>query len=100
MLLICLGRVCVVSIRTAMNSIHKGWFSELSTMWPGQCLSLEVDEVLYHEKSKYQDVMVLQTYVQSQLIVLLCIRQLMYISCHQNHYQCTTKHTSGYIAVV
>jgi len=50
-----------------MDAIHKGWFSELSTMWPGQCLSLEVDEVLYHEKSKYQDVMVLQTYVYSQL---------------------------------
>jgi len=44
-----------------MDAIHKGWFSELSSMWPGQCLSLEVDEVLYHDKSKYQDIMVLQT---------------------------------------
>ena len=51
-----------------MDAIHEGWFSELSTMWPGQCLSLEVDEVVYHEKSKYQDVMVLQTYVQCALI--------------------------------
>jgi len=51
-----------------MDTIHEGWFSELSTMWPGQCLSLQVDEVLCHEKSKYQDVMVLQTYVQSRLI--------------------------------
>jgi len=49
-----------------MDAIHKGWFSELSSMWPGQGLSLEVEEILYHEKSKYQDVMVLQTYVYLQ----------------------------------
>jgi len=51
-----------------MDAVHEGWFSELSTMWPGQCLSLEVDKVLCHDKSKYQDVMVLQTYALSQLI--------------------------------
>jgi len=56
-----------------MDAIHKGWFSELSTMWPGQCFSLEVDQVLCHEKSKYQDVMVLQTYVQSLLFYVLCL---------------------------
>ena len=46
-----------------MESICKGWFSEKSSLWPGQALSLEVNEVLYHEKSKFQDVMVLNTYV-------------------------------------
>jgi len=46
-----------------MDTVREGWFSEVSAMWPGQCLSLQVDEVLCHEKSKYQDVVVLQTYV-------------------------------------
>jgi len=54
-----------------MNAIHEGWFSELSTLWPGQCLSLQVDEVLCHEKSKYQDVMVLQTYVPAQMVLFI-----------------------------
>jgi len=53
-----------------MDALHEGWFSEVSPMWPGQCLSLQVDKVLYHEKSKYQDVMVLQTYVLSWLCCL------------------------------
>jgi spermidine synthase len=35
-------------------SIKDGWFTENTTLWPGQAMSLEVDEVLYHEKSKYQ----------------------------------------------
>jgi len=52
-----------------MDTIREGWFSELSSMWPGQCLSLEVEQVLCHEKSKYQDVMVLQTYVMYSLYI-------------------------------
>eukprot|EP00659_Diplonema_papillatum_P012610 gene12610-19530_t len=40
------------------DQIGKGWFSELSTMWPGQAQSLAVDEVLFHEKSEFQDVLV------------------------------------------
>lgn len=42
-----------------MDRIQNGWFSEISQeMWPGQAMSLEVEEVLFHEKSKYQDVLV------------------------------------------
>ena len=41
-----------------MDALPKGWFSELGDLWAGQSFSLEVDEVLFHEKSKYQDVMV------------------------------------------
>ena len=45
-----------------MDKIKDGWFSELSELWPGQCMSLEVEEVLYHERSKYQDIMVVKRY--------------------------------------
>lgn len=47
-----------------MDSIQNGWFSEHSKqMWPGQAMSLEVDEVLFHEKSQYQDVLVFRRFV-------------------------------------
>lgn len=53
-----------------MDRINNGWFSEISNeMWPGQAMSLEVEEVLFHEKSKYQDVMVFKRYVLSMIIV-------------------------------
>lgn len=44
-----------------MNGLKEGWFSELSTLWPGISLSLQVDKILHSEKSKYQDIMVLET---------------------------------------
>ena len=45
-----------------MDAIREGWFSELSELWPGQCMSLEIEEVLLHEKSKFQDIMVVKRY--------------------------------------
>ncbi|XP_015756173.1 PREDICTED: spermidine synthase-like [Acropora digitifera] len=41
-----------------MNRIQNGWFSEINKQWPGQALSLEVEEVLFEGKSKYQDIIV------------------------------------------
>jgi spermidine synthase len=36
------------------------WFSEVNEMWPGQAFSLRVKEVVHREKSKFQDIMVLE----------------------------------------
>ncbi|PKA47987.1 Spermidine synthase 1 [Apostasia shenzhenica] len=36
------------------------WFSEISPMWPGEAHSLKVEKVLFHKKSKYQNVLVFQ----------------------------------------
>uniref|UniRef100_A0A8D8T313 Spermidine synthase n=1 Tax=Cacopsylla melanoneura TaxID=428564 RepID=A0A8D8T313_9HEMI len=44
-----------------MDSLQKGWFSELSPLWPGVSLSLEVEEVLHSEQSEYQKINVLKT---------------------------------------
>ena len=44
-----------------MNAMKSGWFSELSEMWPGQCISLEVEELLHEEKSKFQDIKVFKS---------------------------------------
>ena len=37
-----------------MGLAKNGWFTELSTMWPGQGLSLKVDEILFQGRSKFQ----------------------------------------------
>lgn len=43
------------------SSIQDGWFREISdTMWPGQAMALRCKQILHVEKSKYQDVSVLE----------------------------------------
>jgi len=37
-----------------MGIAKQGWFTELSTMWPGQGLSLKVEEILFQGRSKFQ----------------------------------------------
>ncbi|KAL8601375.1 hypothetical protein ACOMHN_042379 [Nucella lapillus] len=53
-----------------MDQIKNGWFSEVSPLWPGQAMSLEVDQVLYHQKSKYQDVLVFKSKTYGNVLVL------------------------------
>ncbi|ORX83761.1 spermidine synthase-like protein [Basidiobolus meristosporus CBS 931.73] len=50
--------------------IKDGWFTENCTLWPGQAMSLEVAEVLHHEKSLYQDVLVFQSKNYGNVLVL------------------------------
>merc|ERR1712071_42941 len=53
-----------------MDSFKKGWFSESSPLWPGQCMSLEVEEVLHEEKSDYQDIVVVKTKTFGNALIL------------------------------
>lgn len=53
-----------------MDTIKDGWFSEINAMWPGQCLSLQVTEVLHREKSKFQDILVFQSRSYGKVLVL------------------------------
>ncbi len=47
------------------------WFHEISkTMWPGQHFSLQVNQILYSEKSKYQDVLVFESATYGNVLVL------------------------------
>ncbi|XP_072047273.1 spermidine synthase-like [Amphiura filiformis] len=55
---------------TSMNNVVDGWFSEKSKLWPGQAMSLQVEEVLFHERSKYQDVMVFKSKTYGNVLVL------------------------------
>jgi spermidine synthase len=51
-------------------TIKDGWFSETSEMWPGQAMTLKVKEVLHHEKSQYQDVLVFESSDHGTVLVL------------------------------
>ncbi|EFC50783.1 predicted protein [Naegleria gruberi] len=53
-----------------MNALKEGWFSELSTMWPGECFSLKVKQVLHEEKSKFQDILVFDSENYGRVLVL------------------------------
>ncbi|XP_006812014.1 spermidine synthase-like [Saccoglossus kowalevskii] len=53
-----------------MNSIQNGWFREVSPLWPSQCMSLEVEEVLYEGRSDFQDVLVFKSKTYGNVLVL------------------------------
>jgi len=53
-----------------MDSLKTGWFSEINDLWPGMCMSLQVEKVLHKEKSQFQDIMVLQTKNHGKALIL------------------------------
>ncbi|KAI9225065.1 S-adenosyl-L-methionine-dependent methyltransferase [Blastocladiella britannica] len=52
------------------NNVKDGWFRETTAMWPGQAMSLEVDEILHVEKSEFQDVLVFRSKTYGNVLVL------------------------------
>lgn len=63
-----------------MDQIVDGWFSEGGAageaMWPGQKFSLKVKEVLHHEKSEYQDIVVFDSTNYGRVLILDGVIQL------------------------
>ncbi|KAJ0989628.1 hypothetical protein J5N97_007984 [Dioscorea zingiberensis] len=53
-----------------ISSVIPGWFSEMSPMWPGEAHSLKVEQILFQEKSQYQNVMVFQSSTYGKVLVL------------------------------
>ena len=47
-----------------------GWILERGVLWPGQAMAIQVDEVLYHERSKYQDILVFRSKTYGMVLVL------------------------------
>ena len=39
-------------------------------MWPGQAMTLKVNNVLHHEKSKYQDILIFESSNHGTVLVL------------------------------
>lgn len=44
--------------RGAAALIREGWFRETCRLWPGQAMSLQVEELLHHQRSRYQEILV------------------------------------------
>ena len=55
---------------SGMDLIIDGWFHERGELWPGQAMSLKVEEVLYHGRSLYQDVLVFKSANHGNVLVL------------------------------
>jgi len=58
------------TFEAGVSAAKEGWFTELSTMWPGQGLSLEIEEVLYKGKSEFQDIVVFKSKAFGKVLVL------------------------------
>ena len=56
----------------AHPNIVDGWFREntQNNLWPGQTMSLEVEEILHVEKSLFQDVLVFKSKTYGNVLVL------------------------------
>lgn len=50
--------------------IMDGWFHERGTLWPGQAFSLKIKEVLHHERSQFQDILVFESESYGKVLVL------------------------------
>ncbi|TKY58630.1 Spermidine synthase 2 [Spatholobus suberectus] len=59
-----------------LSSVIPGWFSEISSMWPGEAHSLKVEKILFQGKSEYQNVMVFQSSTYGKVLVLDGVIQL------------------------
>jgi len=53
-----------------MDKLGKGWFSELGVMWPGQAMSIEVEEILFQGRSDYQDVVAFKSKTYGNVMAL------------------------------
>lgn len=53
-----------------MDLIIDGWFHERGELWPGQAMSIKVKEVLYHGRSKFQDVLIFSSTNHGNVLVL------------------------------
>ena len=55
----------------ASHLLIDGWFHERNNpLWPGQAFALRVREILYHERSKFQDVLVFESESYGRVLVL------------------------------
>jgi len=50
--------------------IKDGWFTEKEAMWPGQRMSIEIDEILESGRSEFQDILVFKSKTYGMVLVL------------------------------
>jgi len=52
------------------DRLKDGWFTEVGTLWPGQAMSLQIDQVLYQDRSSFQEVIVYKSKTYGTVLVL------------------------------
>ena len=57
-------------------------------MWPGQAMTLKVNQIIHHEKSKYQDVLIFESSDHGTVLVL------------DNVIQCTERDEFAYVVSI
>jgi len=50
--------------------IKDGWFTEKEAMWPGQRMSIEIEEILENGRSEFQDILVFKSKTYGMVLVL------------------------------
>lgn len=53
-----------------MDLLKQGWFSEMNELWPGISLSLEVKQILYQQRSNYQNILIIDTKSHGRALIL------------------------------
>eukprot|EP00624_Nannochloropsis_granulata_P004034 evm.model.NODE_30254_length_36531_cov_26.204018.10 len=53
-----------------LDLIKEGWFEETQSFWSGQRFSLQVEKVLFHARSDFQDVLLFQSTSYGKVLVL------------------------------
>lgn len=53
-----------------INELYKDWFSEISPMWKGVALSIEIEKHLLSQKTAYQQLDIFQTKTCGKMLVL------------------------------
>uniref|UniRef100_A0A8C3JZ20 Spermidine synthase n=2 Tax=Scolopacidae TaxID=8917 RepID=A0A8C3JZ20_9CHAR len=64
------GRAGAGMERGAAALIQEGWFRETCRLWPGQAMSLQVEELLHHQRSRYQEILVFRSTTYGNVLVL------------------------------
>jgi spermidine synthase len=59
-----------------LDMIRDGWFMEKGVLWPGQAMCLQVEEVLHHGRSEFQDVLVFKSKSYGNVLVLDAVIQV------------------------
>ena len=56
--------------------LRDGWFAESEVMWPGQAMTLKVEEILFEGRSDFQDILVFRSSTYGKVLVLDGVIQL------------------------
>ena len=56
--------------------MRDGWFSESEVMWPGQAMSLKIEEVMWEGRSDFQDILVFKSATYGMVLALDGVIQL------------------------